>query len=494
MNEVRIFHSRDAYTTHSTYDDNSFYEERPSGYFGAYRSTPQEIWERRIQFADNFSLFSGNHTFKFGIDWSYIKLGGYVQYLIPGNYVFLTDAPFDPNNPATYPFMLLRARKIADVDSPYWEGGVFAQDSWKVTPKLTLNYGVRWNYYTIQFCNMENFNIRHFNPRFGFSYDPIGDGKTAIRGGIGTYSQNPQMNMGLEIGIIEQLFVDVIIFPGYPDPSIPNPFVPPMTVPVQMEEYGTEASMQAPYTLQTTLGIQREVIPNLSASIDLIWARGYKFSRKENDNPVIPGTGYLRPDPTKSNFWVYRMNGKSDYKAVYFTVSKRYSSGWSLDVAYTLSRSWTDVETEQTRVYEYGPDGWERMYGPSDFDATHRLAITGIVDLPLGFQLSGLAYYRSALPFTAFYLTDVNRDSLNTDIVDDHRNARRGYDQFYVNLRFSKYIQIDRFRIQLIAEAYNVTNRVNWLNPYPRYDTQDFGNPTAADSPRRIQFGARFDF
>jgi len=134
------------------------------------------------------------------------------------------------------------------------------------------------------------------------------------------------------------------------------------------------------------------------------------------------------------------------------------------------------------------------MYGPNNYDATHRLVVTGIVDLPLGFQLSGLAYYRSKTPWTAFYKTDVNLDGLNWDMLGDHRNDRRGFDFFNLNVRLSKFIRIKRFRFQLIAEAYNITNRNNFSSIFFRYDTPDFGNPTTAGDSRRIQFAVRIDF
>jgi hypothetical protein len=264
---------------------------------------------------------------------------------------------------------------------------------------------------------------------------------------------------------------------------------------VPLDKYKGDPNSIYPYTVQTTLGFQREVVTDLSLGFDLVWAKGYNFSRIENDNPVIPNSGYSRPDPTQGNIYVFRMAGKSDYRGLYVTLSKRYSRGWSLDLSYTLSDSKADVESEQTQVYSYDPDGWARMYGPTNFDARHRLAVMGILDLPLGFQLSGLAYYRSALPWTPRYPTDVNKDTLNSDMEPGkNRNSRRGFDSFYLNLRASKYFNIERFRFQVFAEVYNVSNRSNFGDIFYRIDREGFGEPLAAGDPRRFQLGARFDF
>ncbi len=134
------------------------------------------------------------------------------------------------------------------------------------------------------------------------------------------------------------------------------------------------------------------------------------------------------------------------------------------------------------------------MWGPSNFDARHVLSVNGIVDLPLGFQFSGLFLYQSALPWNAVYPTDVNLDGLVSDYVDDYRNSRRGFDYMQLNARLSKYINISRVRLQVFAEAYNLTNRVNFGGIYNRFGLPRFGDPTVAGDPRLLQFGARLDF
>jgi hypothetical protein len=75
-----------------------------------------------------------------------------------------------------------------------------------------------------------------------------------------------------------------------------------------------------------------------------------------------------------------------------------------------------------------------------------------------------------------------------------NRNSRRGFGVFSLNVRLSKYVNIERFRFQVFAEVYNVTNKANFGSIYERIDQPDFGKPLAAGDPRRIQFGARFDF
>jgi hypothetical protein len=493
MNEFRVFYSYFNGEAIVHYP-GTYSISRPSGEFGKAPYNPQKAEENRYQFVDNFSLFLGNHNIKIGFDFSRVSLVGFADQYIPGYFVFTTDKPFDPADFSTYPLVFYYNAGVRDFDYPYTEAGIFVQDSWKISPRLTLNTGLRWNYYYCKDIGINHSDIRHFNPRFGFSWDPVGDGKTSIRGGIGTYSQNPQLNIGLIGGLMSAMDIRTMIYPNYPDPFQPNPFFPTIPGTLTLDKYSTEPDLAPPYSVQMTLGGQREIVTDLSVGVDLVWTKGSHFTRLENFNPVIPGTSYVRKDPTRGNDYTFTDNGRSDYKAVYLTITKRYSHGWALDVSYTLSQSKSDVETEQTQAWSYDEDAWERQYGPTNNDARHRLAVTGIANLPLGFQLSGLFYFSSKTPWTPYYTYDANLDSLRSDYVDEHRNSRRGFDSYELDLRISKYITSGRFRFQIFAEGYNITNKVNWGSIDSRYGSDTFGLPLGAGSPRRLQFGARIDF
>jgi len=219
-------------------------------------------------------------------------------------------------------------------------------------------------------------------------------------------------------------------------------------------------------------------------------------------NPVIPGTSFVRVDPTIGEWFRIVDWGKSNYNALYLALNKRYSHGWALSVAYTLSESKSDTEHEFSRQDSYDDLEKKFMYGPTDLDARHTISIFGIVDLPLGFQIGGTFYYRSALPWNAAYAYDKNMDGIppGTDYIDEYRNSRRGFDLWSLNARLSKYFLISRFRIQLFVEGYNLTNRTNFMQVFNLYHdvfpeaTPLFGKPLQAGDPRLLQFGVRLDF
>lgn len=466
---------------------------RPSGYFGKHQAITQHNFADRYQVLDNLSIFLGNHSLKMGFDFQYVPSGADIfDSYKPGAFSFRTDEPFDANDPSTYPRYFTYTEGETDFKVDGYQAAVFIQDSWKIHPRLTLNYGLRYNYFDFGGLDLKTWDLSNLNIRSAFSWDPVGDGKTSIRGGIGTYTANVMMNVAKNAVFYNKVTTRRIEYPGYPDPFQPNPFVAAIPSTGKPTRYLIEP-VPNPVSLQMTLGILREILTNVSAGFDLVWTKGYNLITYKNENPIIVGTSYLRPDMTKGDLWSLTNEGKSDYKALYVTLNKRYSHGWALEVAYTLGKSMGNTETQDT-PWTYEADCWDRAWGRKNNDARHKLTITGVLDIPFGFQVSSLLFYQSAYPWNAVYTTDVNLDGLGSDYVDQNRNSREGYDSFIINVRISKFISISRFRFQLLGEIFNVTNRANFTSVYSYYGRPLFGLPIQADDPRLIQLGLRLDF
>jgi len=493
MNEVRAIYVKDDNNLDPLPEFADKYDiVRPSGYFGKYNNYAQYNFATRYQFVDNFSIFLQKHAIKAGFDFIYAPSGCSVfDMYIPGEYSFTTDKPFDPKDPKTYPFSFTYNKGEPAFTLHCFQVAAFIQDSWRIHPKLTLNYGLRYNWFKYTGLDLDH-GLRNLNPRFGFSWDPLGDGKTSVRGGIGTYTTNVMANIAFPAEFYKDVFLSVIYNPGYPDPFKPNPFVSAAEAPIQMAKYQIKRA-PSPYALQTTLGVQRELFTDFSVGVDFVWTKGYDMITWKNENPVIVGTKTKRADPTTGDVWDIENAGKSDFKGLYLNINKRYSRGWALDVAYTLGKQMGNTE-RQDRPWSYDKDAWDRAWGRKDTDARHQLAVSGIVAIPFGFQLSSVLFYRSEFPWNAIYYADKNLDSLVGEYVDQNRNSRKGFDYFSLDFRISKYIKIDRFSIQLFGEAYNVTNRTNFYNVYNRYGLSGFGEPRSAYDPRLMQMGVRFGF
>lgn len=154
---------------------------------------------RRYEFADNFTKIRGNHTLKFG---AYELLRGNhteSHTFFPGRFVFgqlpgglispdLATTGIDPLQSASFGLPELYEQGFGNPTYPYYSRPLtsfYGQDSWKVTPALVLNYGLRYDLDT-QFAPLTTYK-KDFGPRVSFAWDPFKDHKTVVRGGYGIF-------------------------------------------------------------------------------------------------------------------------------------------------------------------------------------------------------------------------------------------------------------------------------------------------------------------
>jgi hypothetical protein len=175
---------------------------------------PNKTILRRYEFADNFTIIRGHHTFKFG--GSELLRGNHTEShtFFPGRFVFGSlpgflispcFAPSSPTNPcaggtiptgasisslqsASFGLPQVFQQGYGDPTYPYYTRpltSVYAQDSWTIRPNFTLNYGLRYELDT-QFAPLTTYK-KDFAPRVSFAWDPFKDHKTVVRGGYGIF-------------------------------------------------------------------------------------------------------------------------------------------------------------------------------------------------------------------------------------------------------------------------------------------------------------------
>ena len=206
--------------------------------------------EERYQLTDNFSWAVGTHSLKFGIDGNYIPVSADFTVNFGGLYNFgeqsLFPAPFPSLNPVQAYGAGIPSNFIQGVGNPHdafsnTTLGAFWQDSWRIRPNLTLNYGVRYDVeYTPQFGPLNSIAAqgqnflgitqgipRDFNnvaPRIGIAWDPKADGKSVVRASYGLFYDHPLLGLAFIADVADGTQApQVVLFPGAPCSSTGSP-------------------------------------------------------------------------------------------------------------------------------------------------------------------------------------------------------------------------------------------------------------------------------
>jgi hypothetical protein len=389
------------------------------------------------------------------------------------------------------------------------------QDDWKVTPRFTLNIGLRYELDT-NTKNLSNFgdifsivrpflsgerrkDRNNFSPRIGFNWNPYGDGKTSIRGGYGIYYDR----VVLELALLERLLdgralpLEVrsgsVLTPGgnfVPGtPTLANPFTGALSpgagaVGINVIDNG----LATPYVQQFNLGFQTELLNNLVVSVDAIHSFGSKFIIGRQiatvNNPVIGGPDAIVNIESSVKTW---------YDGLLVNVQKRYSNRATFNASYTLSKTFNFSNDDQI-PFQSGPIDPSRLIlekGPAPNDERHRFTFAGVFDLPSGFQISpiytlasdvpidirlpgggtripviqrnaGGRQFRTGSELNAF-INQFNSRSLPGSplpLVPDDLKFGDSFQSF--DLRLTKGFKLsERLTVQAIAEAFNLFNVTN---------------------------------
>ena len=461
--------------------------------------------------------------------------------------------------------------------------GFFAQDQWHVTRKLTFNYGLRYDFETGLgfFINADR---KELQPRVGLAWSP--DSKTVIRAGYGIFNdkynltfffvpapQRQPMITGLPFAnnqitgtwLLNSMFLPTpCVLAGCPAPP-PGAPLPPGTVPPPLltsafenlinsgsfpnnslfVQGGTSVSrnLHAPYSEQTSLEIDREVVKGLTLSAGYMFVAGHHLVRPIDLNVGPPigvetGTGKLIynfaindpniPAPpfgshgTNGIFYFTDSTGNSVYHGMTLQLIEKASKYFSINANYTLSHTLDDgtfvtfVSTPQSNARR------DLERANSNQDARHRFIANFVADAPQqwtllrNFELSSIVTLQSARPFTLFVGFDANNDGnpVTDRVGNSPRNSYRGDTLQTVDMRLSRAIHFNERRaLNLSIDAFNLLNRANVDEVFTVYGAPDFistppthfgnhisgpsgqvGAPRTVFNPRQLQFAAKFTF
>jgi hypothetical protein len=466
------------------------------------------------------------------------------------------------------------------VEQRHWAAMGFAQDDWKVSPRLTLNLGLRYDFITpaleandhqtnfdpagpgsLVFASSGSLADRglvqpdrnNVAPRVGAVYKL--DDRTVLRGGWGVF-----YNLFDRVGSEDQLALNV---PGLVNNSITQTSGAPvfvlrqgipgnfLTLPSLDPAAGQLARLRiravdhdAPKTTinQASLGLQRELPGSFVATADFVYTRGSNLATLVNLNqplPSAPGAGDARGALPYPNFGFIEwraQDGKSEYKGIDAGLEKRFSHGYTMGVAYTLSDSKDNASeqltTQGSNAFPQDARDFTNWYGPSDYDVRHRLTTNFVVNLPLGGSLlardwvvSGVYAVRSGRPFTVnqsgnnvgqnmYGLPDMTGEPEGPQTVDkwfntsaftaaasgvfgnERRNLLRGPGFQTFDMTLQRLITFDRYSATLRWDVFNLFNETNFGLPNRNLtDAATFGTISSlAGDARTMQLAVRFTF
>ena len=347
-------------------------------------------------------------------------------------------------------------------------------------------------------------------------YDARGNGKDIVRGGWGIYTDVGYTNSNVLFAAADatgQGFGNVFnvdVSSGIKNPDGTFFRVGQSLDLIRSQNQATggfplfgqyvDPLLQMPYQMQANLGWSHELNANTVFNVDIVDSRGRDLNMRPRLNQRILGTttrriSALLPTALSPNSAGNRPAlsvGKSGYDAMIASVRRRLTKGVGFTASYTLANSKSTIGSSVDQLNTANiqdpnnPFDAPVQNGPTtDTDVRHRVGLSAVFELPGGFRVSPIYYFRSALPVNLVDGRDLNRDGDANDIptrafavdsfnVDtgvttfkdigscDTVNCGRGLSQQQVNIRISKTFHLGgRAQVEAMGEVFNLFNEVN---------------------------------
>ncbi len=501
------------------------------------KDTSQKFDQKRTELRDDYNL----PTFQAGGDHS-LQVGGNADFLRYNVTKFQTGNPvynfrIDPANGLTFdqPYEAQFGFGNPDLSANNQEYGIYAQDTWTVNPRLTINLGLRYDYETNQldedyvtpanivaaltgkidssyFSNGHNRSqyTSQIQPRLGFSYDLRGDGKSILFGGAGRYFDRLFLNATLDERFRLQYPVYRIEFSPNGQPRNGAPTImwdPRYLTPAGLHEliasgqtspeiYLLNNNTKPPYSNQWNLGV-RQAFGSWNASLSYNGVRGYHGFTWLSASGIccaalVPGFGnVIISDPNGKRYW---------YDALFFTLDRPFTNNWGVHLAYTHANA------KQTGNDLFSLDyPSAAAYGKHDVPGSEkdRIVANGIFGLPWELTFSttitlGTGAAFNVLDFSQGFDLPAREQTRPFDRTI-YPPKTWGFADRSVDFHLEKDFRVaGSVSVGIVGEIFNAFNWAsygcldNFIGPG---GNSNFGNPQCViNLPRREQVGIKINF
>lgn len=401
--------------------------------FGGPQGEPQGRGDSTVVFGDTVTWLKGRHSLAFGTEIRRFYNDNFSE--DTSRFAFANVAAFTADNPSSYQLLGFTANRIL---SPTYD--FFIEDSFKVRRDVTLQLGLRYNWYstptdarnrfvvfdpaavTLNQIGSSGFgqpfhtNDLNFQPRVGIVWDTFGNGRTIVRAAYGILTDEPIT------GIVTNLNAN----PPFATPLVATSGVTMLDAATVAGKAGLAPTTIAPnfdnpYVGEWNLNIEQRLSDSLGLTIAYVGSEGAHLRVAENLNqlelvggalvrpfPALSASSPIRPGSALGNITEVASPGTSAYNGLWVTVNKRITNGLEFLTSYTYSKSIDDVSQNNNTILLQNSLSVRGNRGPSDFDTRHHFVFSGFYDFPFtknrlisGWQLGIISTAQTGNPLTA---------------------------------------------------------------------------------------------